>query len=75
MAAALLESALPFYPYTLDVYDTMADTAYIEAFNDAQFYKRNQCYTKKCLKFAHTLILCIIVVYRYINTLNFEIGI
>lgn len=74
MAAALLESTVPFYSYTLDVYDTMAATAYTKAFNNAQFYKSNQWYTNKCLKFAHMLILCITVVYRHINTLNFEIG-
>lgn len=71
MAAALLESTVPVYPYTLDVYDTMADTAYIEAFNDHSCIK---VYTNKCQKIAHPLILCIIVVYRHINTLNFEIG-
>lgn len=58
----------------LDVYDTMAATAYTKAFNSAQFYKSNQWYRNKCLKFAHMLILFITVVYRHINTLNFEIG-
>ena len=57
-SSSILESTVPFYPYTLDVYDTMADTVYMEAFNDPQFYKSNR-YTNKRLKFAHTLILCI----------------
>lgn len=30
-----------FLPFYSDVYATMAVTAYIEAFNDAQFYKTN----------------------------------